>query len=77
MTNQEIIDELRQLSNSERLAVIEAATRMIRQDLSEGKPDKQSDQSLTIAARELLADYSSDSELTIFTALDGEEIRSA
>ncbi len=35
MTNREIIDQLKQLTTVERLAVIEAATRLIREDLSQ------------------------------------------
>ena len=35
MTNSEIIAQLKQLTTAERLAVIEAATRLIREDLSQ------------------------------------------
>ncbi len=72
MTNSEIIDQLKQLTTAERLAVIEAATRLIREDLSqpEAKEDDQ-DQQLTQAASALLADYQTDPELTAFTSLNG------
>ena len=76
MTQTEIMEELKKLTTVERLAVVEAALRLIREDLQEG------DQSLTKierkrqlaeAAKALLPDYTTDSELTAFTALDGED----
>ncbi len=78
MTNQEIIDELKQLSNAERLAVIEAATRLIRADIGAQKfraDDRK--RTLSAAAEALLEDYSSDAELTAFTALDSEDFQHA
>jgi ribonuclease HII len=78
MTNSEIIDQLKQLTTAERLAVIEAATRLIREDLSQSESvEKGEDNQLTHAAAALLADYESDRELTAFTALDGEDFRNA
>ena len=74
MTNSEIIDQLKQLTTAERLAVIEAATRLIREDLSQ--PDaneKAEDKQLALAATALLADYRTDRELTAFTSLEGRE----
>jgi len=63
MTNHEIIKGLEQLSNAERLMVIEAATRMI-QDDTRHDPSHRLDvreQVLAAAAKELASDYSSDS----------------
>jgi hypothetical protein len=78
MTNSEIIDQLKQLTTAERLAVIEAATRLIREDLSQPEADeKAEDKQLAQAATALLADYQSDGELTAFTSLDGEDFRHA
>lgn len=78
MTNSEIIDQLKQLTTAERLAVIEAATRLIREDLSQPETDeKGEDKQLAQAAKALLADYQSDPELTAFTSLDGEDFRHA
>jgi ectoine hydroxylase-related dioxygenase (phytanoyl-CoA dioxygenase family) len=78
MTNREIIDQLKQLTTAERLAVIEAATRLIREDLSQPKANENAeDEQLTRAAKALLADYQSDRELTAFTSLDGEDFRHA
>jgi len=78
MTNREIIDQLKQFTTAERLAVIEAATRLIREDL--GQPESNGntdDQQMTQAAAALLEDYQMDPELTAFTALDGEDFRHA
>lgn len=78
MTNREIIDQLKQLTTAERLAVIEAATRLIREELSHFDADeKAEDQEMALAAAALLADYQSDPELTAFTSLDGEPFRHA
>ncbi len=78
MTNSEIIAQLKQLTTSERLAVIEAATRLIREDLSQSNlNEKSEDKELALAAAALLADYQSDRELTAFTSLDGEDFRHA
>jgi len=78
MTNQEIIKGLEQLSNAERLTVIEAATRMI-QDDTRHDPSHPLDvrEQVLAAAKELAADYSSDAELTSFTALDSEDFQHA
>ena len=76
MTNSEIIDQLKQLTTAERLAVIEAATRLIREDLSQpGANDNAEDEQLSQPARALHADYQSDRELTAFTSLDGEDLQ--
>jgi hypothetical protein len=78
MTNSEIIDQLKQLTTAERLAVIEAATRLIREDLSQPAANEEAeDEQLAQAAAALLADYQSDRELTAFTSLDGENFRHA
>ena len=78
MTNSEIINQLKQLTTAERLAVIEAATRLIREDLSLPGADENAQESqLAQAAKALLADYQSDRELTAFTSLDGEDFRHA
>jgi len=78
MSNSEIIDQLKQLTTAERLAVIEAATRLIREDLSQPEANENAeDEQLAQAAKALLADYQSDRELTAFTSLDGEDFRHA
>lgn len=78
MTNREIIKGLEQLSNAERLTVIEAATRMIQDDIRHDPSDRDvREQLLAAAAEELASDYSSDAELTSFTALDSEDFQHA
>jgi RNase H-fold protein (predicted Holliday junction resolvase) len=79
MTNSEIIAQLKQLTTEERLTVIEAATRLIREDLSQPElSEKSEDDELPLAAAALLEDYQSDQEeLTAFTSLDGEDFRHA
>ena len=78
MTNSEIIDQLKQLTTAERLAVIEAATRLIQQDLAQSETEVGTqDKQLAQAATALLADYQADPELVAFTSLDGEDFRHA
>jgi hypothetical protein len=78
MTNSEITDQLKQLTTAERLAVIEAATRLIQEDLSQaGTKENAEDAQLAEAAKALLPDYQADRELTAFTALDKEDFRHA
>ena len=78
MTNREIIKGLEQLSNAERLAVIEAAKRMIQDDIRHDPAHRDvREQLLAAAAEELASDYSSDAELTSFTALDSEDFQHA
>ena len=76
MTSREIINEMKQLSNAERLAIVEEATGLIRQETA-GSAEHVTKERLTSAAKVLLQDYLSDEELTAFTVLDGEELRSA
>jgi hypothetical protein len=78
MTNREIIKGLEQLSNAERLSVIEAARRMIQEDIRHDPSHRDvREQVLAAAAEELASDYSSDVELTSFTALDSEDFQHA
>ena len=74
MTYAKILDELRNLTNAERLAIIEASSRLIRDDLKQETGRSSSDErkrKLTAAAEALLPDYEAGGELTIFTSLDG------
>ena len=79
MTATNILDELKRLNNTERLAVIETATRLIREELRQQtlSPLAETNQQLAQAAEALLSDYTSNSELTAFTSLDGEDFRHA
>ena len=74
MVKTDVIDKLKKLSTTERLAIIEDIIHITREEI-----EKQSDysqnrkQELEAAARTLLPDYNNDKELTSFTALDSEE----
>lgn len=77
MTQTEILEALRKLTATERIAVIQAALQQIRDDLQETEqPLAQVDkkQRLAVAAETLLPDYKAGGELTVFTALDSEDI---
>ena len=74
MTCTTILDELKKLTDAERLAVIEEATRLMRKSFEQKSASTAQDQSsqMAAAAALLLSDYESDAELTAFTALDAE-----
>jgi len=76
MTQVEILEELKKLTPDERITIVEAALQHIREDLRRmQQPSLQDDskKQLVEAAKALLPDYSAGGELTIFTALDGED----
>ncbi len=76
MTQRELLEELKKLPTAERLTVVEAALRLIRDDLQKEVPLAQTEtrERLAAAAQLLLADYAAGGELTVFTALDGEDV---
>ncbi|MFQ5822445.1 MAG: hypothetical protein ACE5JB_00125 [bacterium] len=72
----DMLEELKNLTNTDRFEIIEAALRMIRQDFqSKGNtPDrKERKRHMSAAAKALLPDYNAGGELTIFTNLDSED----
>lgn len=76
MTQAQILKEIGRLPLTERLAIIEDALRLIRQDLPHVETSQQQvrkKRQLSTAAKALLADYETNDELTIFTVLDGED----
>jgi hypothetical protein len=76
MTQTEVLEELRRYSIPERLTIIEATLRLIREDLQQQRlPMAQGERRrrLSAAAEALLPDYAAGGELTIFTALDSED----
>jgi len=76
MTQTEILEQLKNLSSTERLAVAEAALTLVRKDLQRtGRPlsRTQTSQQMAEAAKALLRDYQTDTELTAFSALDDED----
>jgi hypothetical protein len=76
MTQVEILEELKKLTSAERLAVVEAALQLVREDLKQAyQPlsNTQMSQQMGAAAQALLSDYQTDPELTAFTVLDSED----
>ncbi len=76
MVQREILEELKKLTTTERLAIVEAALHLVREDLQQVEPSlartKRKSQ-LAAAAQALLPDYSAGGELVIFTNLDSED----
>jgi len=80
MTYTEILEGLKQLTPTERLTLMEAVLQLTREELQQhAQPKAASDraQQLAAAAQALLLDYTADSELTSFTALDSEDFYEA
>jgi hypothetical protein len=75
MTQVEILEELKKFTIPERLTIVEAALRLIREDLQVGQPLTRTERrrQLAAAAEALLPDYAAGAELTVFTGLDGED----
>ncbi len=75
MSTTQLLEQLTELSDVERLEVIEAATRLIRKNLTAGTADAAMvrDQRTRVAAARVRELYESDSELTEWAVLDGEE----
>jgi len=75
MSQREMLEQLNRLPAVERLTIIQAALRLIHEDLQEIElPSSRADKArrLAAAAEALLPDYSAGGELTAFTALDHE-----
>ena len=78
-TQVEILEELRKFPTLEQLAIIETVLHLVRQELQgPGELSVTKDkQDLVAAAKALLPEYSTNSELTVFTALDDEDFYAA
>ena len=76
MTVAEIVTALGRFNNTERLTIIEVATRLIREELATRPSGDKADQDRRLAdsARELVDLYQPGGELAEWTALDGEEV---
>lgn len=72
----DFLEQLRHLSTSDRLAVIEAATRLIRDDLGTTEAARRAQRSALLrAAAERVRDlYEPGGEHTEWTCLDGEDV---
>jgi len=76
MIQTEILDKFVQLPAKEQLEVIEAAIRLLRKNFQQIDPQPSlpgATERLAMAANALLLDYIEDPDLTIFTAIDGED----
>ncbi len=76
MTQVNILEAFKNLTNAERLTIIETALHMIREDLQkveQVRDQTEKERQLAEAAKALLPDYAPGGELTIFTVLDGED----
>ncbi|MEW6664384.1 MAG: hypothetical protein AB1512_04080 [Thermodesulfobacteriota bacterium] len=75
MAEREIIEELKKLTPAERLSIVEATLRSIREELTEvQKPLKGALKNrMAVAAKALMRDYTQGGDLTSFTALDSED----
>ncbi|MFQ6072107.1 MAG: hypothetical protein ACE5KT_05320 [Methanosarcinales archaeon] len=75
MTKVEIIEELKRLTTTERLVIIEAALHLLFRLQQMGQPlaRRERERQLARAAEALLPDYAKGGELTVFTALDSED----
>ena len=80
MTYTEMLETLKQLTLTERLALMEAALHLIREELQQRAQQPATDERtarLAAAAKALLSDYTTETELTSFTALDSEDFYEA
>jgi len=76
VSSSELLEQLKHLSNADRLVVIETATRLIRDELSlkSSKAKQDEDERLQTAALAVKDLYEPGGELTEWTSLDAEEI---
>jgi len=80
MTYTEMLETLKQLTLTERLALMEAALHLMREELQQRAQQPatyERTERLAAAAKALLSDYTTDTELTSFTALDNEDFYEA
>jgi hypothetical protein len=69
MSTAELLEQLSELSDVERLEIIEEATRLVRKNLASGTTDavKDRDRRMRVAAAGVKELYEADSELTAWT----------
>ena len=75
MTTRQVLEQLKQMSDGERLQVIEEATRLVRNNLEvvEGDTTIQQEQRIRTAAAGITDLYEHGGDLTEWTVLDSEE----
>jgi hypothetical protein len=80
MTYTEMLETLKKLTLTERLALMEAALHLMREELQQREQQPATDERtarLAAAAQALLPDYTTDTAPTSFTALDSEDFYEA
>jgi len=77
MTQTEILAEFQQMSIQQQLETLRAALEILESKIRHSEEDSSEKLPLAEAASLLRADYETDSELTSFTALDGEDFYAA
>jgi hypothetical protein len=80
MTYTEMLETLKKLTLTERLALMEAVLHLMREELQQREQPPATDERtarLAAAAQALLPDYTTDTALTSFTALDSEDFYEA
>jgi hypothetical protein len=80
MTYTEMLETLKNLTLTERLALMEAVLHLMREELQQREQQPATDEKtarLAAAAQALLPAYTTDAELTSFTALDSEDFYEA
>jgi hypothetical protein len=74
MSTIEIMDQLKQMSDQERLEVIETATRLVRENIQTGGSSTNQDRRIREAATRIKDLYDPGGTLSEWSALDGEEL---
>ena len=80
MTQREIIEQLKKLAPAQRLAIVEATLRSIREEFAlaqEHVKESERERKLAAAAKALFPDYAQGWDLTSFTALDDEDFHAS
>jgi hypothetical protein len=80
MTYTEMLETLKKLTLTERLGLMEAALHLMREELQQREQPPATDEKtarLAAAAQALLPDYTTDTALSSFTALDSEDFYEA
>ncbi len=76
MGTDEVLQQIGLMSNADRLELIEVATRLVRENLPPSSEDPRDlrERRMRKAASRLQELYEPGGELTVWTALDGEEV---
>jgi hypothetical protein len=73
MTRTDILEEINKLPPEERLQIVEATLRGLREQIPMADSARERRREMSIAAERLKGDYAADSDLTAFTTLDADD----